>query len=48
MTIARWYTPNGKNISKQGIAVDKQATLTVDDINAGRDPQFDAAKALLQ
>ena len=48
VTIARWYTPNGKNISKQGIAVDKQATLTVDDINAGRDPQLDAAKALLQ
>lgn len=48
VTIARWYTPNGKNISKQGIAVDKEAPLTVDDINAGRDPQLDAAKALLQ
>ena len=48
VTIAKWYTPNGKNISKQGIAVDKEATLTADDVNAGRDPQLDAAKALLK
>jgi len=48
VTIARWYTPNGKNISKQGIAVDKEAKLTTEDINANRDPQLDAAKALLQ
>jgi len=48
VTIARWFTPKGNNISKQGIAVDKEAALTADDINAGRDPQLDAAKALLQ
>jgi len=48
VTIAKWYTPNGKNINKEGIAPDKQVTLTTDDINAGRDPQLDAAKALLQ
>ncbi|MDB5160184.1 MAG: putative carboxyl-terminal protease [Candidatus Saccharibacteria bacterium] len=48
VTIAKWYTPNGKNISKQGIAPDKAVQLTTDDINAGRDPQLDAAKALLQ
>jgi len=47
VTIAKWYTPNGKNISKQGITVDKEAARTVDDINANRDPQLDAAKALL-
>ena len=47
VTIAKWYTPNGKNISKQGISVDKEATLTADDVNAGRDPQLEAAKALL-
>jgi len=48
VTVAKWYTPKGNNISKQGIAVDKEATLTVDDINAGRDPQLDAAKELLK
>jgi len=47
VTIAKWYTPNGKNISKQGITVDTEASRTVDDINANRDPQLDAAKALL-
>lgn len=48
VTIAKWYTPNGKNISKQGIQPDKVVSLTIDDINANRDPQLDAAKALLQ
>jgi carboxyl-terminal processing protease len=48
VTIARWYTPKGKNISKQGVTVDTAAVLTAEDINAGRDPQLDAAKALLK
>ena len=48
VTIAKWYTPNGKNISKEGIAPDKVVSISADDINAGRDPQLDAAKALLQ
>jgi carboxyl-terminal processing protease len=48
VTIARWYTPNGKNINKEGITPDKAVTISTDDINAGRDPQLDAAKALLQ
>ena len=48
VTIAKWYTPNGKNISKEGIAPDKEVSISADDINAGRDPQLDAAKALLQ
>lgn len=44
ITIARWYTPKGKNITKEGITPDKPVQLTSDDMNAGRDPQFDAAK----
>jgi carboxyl-terminal processing protease len=48
VTVAKWYTPNGKNISKQGITPDKIVTISADDVNAGRDPQLDAAKALLQ
>ena len=47
VTIAKWYTPNGKNINKQGIEPDKKVDLTAADANAGRDPQLDAAKAYL-
>jgi len=48
VTVAKWYTPNGKNINKEGIQPDKVVANSTDDINAGRDPQLDAAKALLQ
>lgn len=48
VTIASWYTPNGKNISKQGITPDVIVEMTVEDINASRDPQLDAAKGLLR
>lgn len=47
VTIARWYTPNGVNISEKGIMPNKEVPLTPEDINASRDPQLDAAKALL-
>lgn len=43
VTIARWFTPKGKNITKEGIAPDTKVDLTKDDINANRDPQLDAA-----
>ena len=46
VTIARWFTPKGKNITKEGVSPDKTVTLTSDDTNQGRDPQLDAAKAL--
>ena len=46
VTIARWYTPNGLNISEKGITPDKVVDRTVEDITANRDPQLDAAKAL--
>ncbi len=48
VTIAKWYTPNGKNINKEGITPDKTVALTAEDANAARDPQLDAAKALLK
>ncbi len=47
VTIARWYTPNGKNITKEGVIPDQTVQLTTDDINAGKDPQLDAARARL-
>lgn len=43
VTVAKWYTPNGKNINKRGITPDKTVTLSVADAIAGRDPQMDAA-----
>ncbi len=48
VTVARWYTPNGKNITAEGITPDKNVTLSADDSNAGRDPQMSAALQLLQ
>lgn len=48
VTIAHWYTPNGKNISKEGIAPDVEVKLTDADFNAGRDPQLDKALELLK
>ncbi len=43
VTIARWYTPNGLNISEKGIAPDTRVERTPDDINANRDPQLTKA-----
>lgn len=48
VTVARWYTPNGKNISEQGIAPDQAVTRSTEEVSAGRDPQLDAAKSLLK
>lgn len=44
VTIARWFTPNGKNIDKEGITPDVEVERTSEDIDAERDPQLDAAK----
>jgi len=48
VTIARWYTPKGANIDKQGITPDVLVTLSDDDQKAGRDPQKDKATQILQ
>ncbi len=48
VTIARWYTPNDKNIDKEGIQPDKKVEITEEDIEAGRDPQLQAATKFLQ
>ena len=39
VTIAKWFTPNGKNINKEGIKPTEVVELTAEDINANRDPQ---------
>ncbi len=43
VTIARWYTPAGVNISEKGLTPDTAVERTADDINAGRDPQLEAS-----
>lgn len=48
VTVARWYTPKGKNITKEGIKPDQDIALTKEDLNAGRDPQLEAATKLFQ
>ena len=43
VTVAKWYTPKGKNINGEGIAPDKEVERTFDQINKEEDPQLDAA-----
>jgi len=47
VTVAHWYTPNGKSINHQGITPDKIVKLSAADVSAGRDPQMNAAKGYL-
>lgn len=48
VTVAKWFTPNGVNISKEGIKPDVNVPILADDIAAGRDPQKDKAIDLLK
>ena len=48
VTIAKWYTPKGKNIDEEGIKPDKKIELTADDANANRDLQLNAAIKILE
>lgn len=48
VTIAKWYTPNGKNINKEGIKPSIEVKMTAEDANAGRDPQKDKALELIR
>ena len=48
VTTARWYTPKGKNITKEGITPDKTIHITKDDANAEKDTQMEAAQAALE
>ena len=48
ITIARWFTPAGKNIDKQGIEPDVKVELSETDLKAGRDSQKDKAYELIR
>ena len=47
VTIARWLTPDHRQISKVGISPDVEVKLTDEDRTAGRDPQLDRAVEIL-
>jgi carboxyl-terminal processing protease len=48
VTIAKWFTPGGVNISKEGIQPDVKVEPSADDIAAGKDVQKDKAFELLK
>jgi carboxyl-terminal processing protease len=43
VTIARWFTPEGRAIHGEGLKPDIEVELTEEDILAGNDPQLDRA-----
>lgn len=43
ITVARWLTPLGRSIDKEGIAPDEVVTYSLDDVHADTDPQLEAA-----
>ncbi len=47
VTVAKWYTPSGKNLNGEGISPDQEVELIADDINSGNDPQMTSAKDAL-
>jgi carboxyl-terminal processing protease len=48
VTVAHWYTPQGKNITKDGIKPDVEVKREPADFEADRDPQLDRALELLK
>lgn len=47
VTIAQWYTPNGRSINETGIAPDIEVEYTLEEYQAGIDPQKDKAIDIL-
>lgn len=43
VTIAKWYTPSGRNITKEGIAPDVEVKVTAEQLRNGDDVQMKAA-----
>lgn len=43
VTIAKWFTPKGRDLGKEGVVPDIVAERSAEDIQAERDPQLDAA-----
>jgi len=43
VTVAKWITPSGKNLNKEGLVPDFEVKITEEDIAAKKDPQMDKA-----
>jgi carboxyl-terminal processing protease len=48
ITVAKWLTPNGKQINHEGIAPDVEVSISADDRKQNKDPQFDKALEVLK
>ncbi len=48
VTIARWFTPGGRNIDKEGIEPDQKVEITDEQAKAKQDPQKDTALSKLR
>lgn len=47
ITVARWITPNGSNLSEGGIDPDVSVEITKEQVDKGEDPQLDKAIEIL-
>jgi carboxyl-terminal processing protease len=48
VTVARWLTPNGHNLSQDGLEPDIKVEITAKDVEAKLDPQLDKALEILK
>ncbi len=48
ITVAEWLTPSGKNINKEGISPDIEVEVSLEDFEAGKDPQMEKALEVLK
>jgi carboxyl-terminal processing protease len=48
ITVAKWLTPNGKQINNEGISPDVEVSLTNEDYDNDRDPQLSKALDILK
>lgn len=48
VTIARWFTPNGINIDKEGIKPNREVKISDEEVKAGKDTQLEAAQSFLK
>lgn len=48
VTVAKWLTPGGKDLAKEGIEPDIEVERTQEDLDADRDPQLEKALQILQ
>ncbi|MBU4480334.1 S41 family peptidase [Patescibacteria group bacterium] len=47
VTVARWLTPNGNSISKNGLDPDVEVKISAEDLENGEDPQLEKAIEIL-